>query len=64
MPSEISLLICGQLNDAQPQRCAEYACKKAIVFLPQLEALRSVSRSTLRVFQDPPTVEAQGGEVV
>ncbi len=53
LPSEISLLKCGQMNEARPERCAEYGCRKAVAFLPQLEELRGVSRATLKVFQGP-----------
>lgn len=77
LPSEISLLKCGQMHDFAPARCAEYGCRKAVAFLPQLEELRGVSRATLKVFQgprvemDPVTDDASdvddalgGGEIV
>lgn len=53
IPCEISLLKCGQMHDAAPERCAELRCQKAVAFMPQLEELRGVSRATLRVFQAP-----------
>jgi len=53
LPSEISLLKCGQMHEAHPERCAERRCQKAVAFLPQLEELRGVSRATLKIFQGP-----------
>ena len=53
LPSEISLLVCGNMHDVRPEKCAEQKCQKAIAFMPELEQLRGIARATLRVFQDP-----------
>lgn len=44
IPSEISLLKCGQLYDGQPERCADCRCTQALQYAPQLAALRGVQR--------------------
>lgn len=75
IPNEISLLICSQLHEAAPQRCAECKCKQAIVFGDQIDELRAISRSSRRVFREPTVVSdvdgalaaedpIEGGEVV
>lgn len=57
IPSEISLLRCGQMNDTGADLCASYNCQKAVAYWPQLEQLRAAQRnasaSTLsRVFSE------------
>ena len=44
IPSEISLLKCGQLNEAHPERCAECGCSQAFKYAEQLASLRGVHR--------------------
>jgi hypothetical protein len=44
IPSEISLLKCGQLNDAHPERCSECRCDQAMKYAEQLASLRGTHR--------------------
>ena len=44
IPSEISLLKCGQLYDGHPERCADCRCTHALKYAEQLAALRGVQR--------------------
>ncbi len=64
LPNEISLLICGQMHDFAPERCASCNCRQALVFSKQLEELRGTSRATMRVFREPAAVSDANGAVV
>lgn len=44
IPSEISLLKCGQLYEGHPDRCADCRCTQALKYSEQLAALRGVQR--------------------
>lgn len=63
LPSEISLLICGQMHDFTPERCDACGCRQAVVFSRQLEELRGTTRATLRVFREPTPLADVGGAV-
>lgn len=64
LPNEISLLICGQMHDARPERCESCGCRQALVFGKQLEELRGATRASMRVFREPAAVSDADGVVV
>lgn len=62
--SEISLVICGQLNEAHPDSCKAMLCHKAAFYALNIRALKLMTRNKGKTYKEIFRMVEEGRDLV
>jgi len=62
--SELSLIICGQMNEARPDACKAVFCSKASHYATNIRALKLMTRNKMKTYTEIFKMVEEGQDLV